>query len=385
MGLLDRADALPRELSGGEQQRIALCAALAHRPQLVIADEPTGDLDAESRTRGSRAAGRARPRSTGSAAVLVSHDPRLDRRSPTASSTSGTAASARSARASSRRRSSAPAAGCGFPRRRCARRASTTARGSSPATGRSSCIPVDGRVAAPAARARRGSRARAARSLEARGVSRRYGAQVALDDARRDVPPRASSRSSSARRARASRRCSRSSPAWTFRTRARSGWATRSCRRSTARRARALRRESHRRRRPGAGALGIPRPRARTSSSALALRGVDAERRARSRSGRARGGRSRARTPSAASTSSRPVSASASRSRASFAARTPVVIADEPTSRLDASTTLEIGALLAELAHDDGNDGRVRDARPAPHRPRRPRGAAARAVPLASA
>ncbi len=37
-----------------------------------------------------------------------------------------------------------------------------------------------------------------------------------------------------------------------------------------------------------------------------------------------------------------------------FAARTPVVIADEPTSRLDASTTLEIGALLAELAHDTG-------------------------------
>ena len=37
-----------------------------------------------------------------------------------------------------------------------------------------------------------------------------------------------------------------------------------------------------------------------------------------------------------------------------FAARTPVVIADEPTSRLDASTTLEIGGLLAELAHDTG-------------------------------
>ena len=37
-----------------------------------------------------------------------------------------------------------------------------------------------------------------------------------------------------------------------------------------------------------------------------------------------------------------------------FAARTPVVVADEPTSRLDAATTLEIGALLAELAHDTG-------------------------------
>ena len=37
-----------------------------------------------------------------------------------------------------------------------------------------------------------------------------------------------------------------------------------------------------------------------------------------------------------------------------FAARTPVVVADEPTSRLDAATTLEIGGLLADLAHDTG-------------------------------
>jgi len=37
-----------------------------------------------------------------------------------------------------------------------------------------------------------------------------------------------------------------------------------------------------------------------------------------------------------------------------FAARTPVVVADEPTSRLDAATTLEIGGLLAALAHDTG-------------------------------
>ncbi len=75
VGLRDRAGALPGELSGGEQQRIALCAALAHRPRLLIADEPTGELDEVSAAAVYTLLAEL-SREEGVTALVVSHDPR---------------------------------------------------------------------------------------------------------------------------------------------------------------------------------------------------------------------------------------------------------------------------------------------------------------------
>jgi energy-coupling factor transport system ATP-binding protein len=74
VGLLDRAHAHPGELSGGEQQRVAICAALVHRPKLLLADEPTGELDAANARLVYEAIAEL-ARDAGTTTVLVSHDP----------------------------------------------------------------------------------------------------------------------------------------------------------------------------------------------------------------------------------------------------------------------------------------------------------------------
>ncbi|MEZ5563839.1 MAG: ABC transporter ATP-binding protein [Gammaproteobacteria bacterium] len=72
VGLADRAGSLPRELSGGELQRVAVARALVHRPLLILADEPTGNLDAETAAMLMQLLA-TQIRARGAAGVLVTH------------------------------------------------------------------------------------------------------------------------------------------------------------------------------------------------------------------------------------------------------------------------------------------------------------------------
>jgi putative ABC transport system ATP-binding protein len=74
LGLLDRRDHRPGELSGGQQQRVAIARALAGRPSIVIADEPTGNLDTRSSREVLDLLGTA-VSSYGQTIAMVSHDP----------------------------------------------------------------------------------------------------------------------------------------------------------------------------------------------------------------------------------------------------------------------------------------------------------------------
>ena len=76
VGLAERLDHYPLQLSGGEQQRVALARAFIHRPKILFADEPTGNLDAETSEPIVEILFRLN-REAGTALVLVTHDPVL--------------------------------------------------------------------------------------------------------------------------------------------------------------------------------------------------------------------------------------------------------------------------------------------------------------------
>ena len=76
VGVADRANNRPAALSGGEQQRVAFCRALANRPKLLLADEPTGNLDPATSDTVFEALMEL-TRETGLSALIATHNPEL--------------------------------------------------------------------------------------------------------------------------------------------------------------------------------------------------------------------------------------------------------------------------------------------------------------------
>jgi putative ABC transport system ATP-binding protein len=82
VGLADRADHYPRQLSGGQEQRVAIARAVVTDPKVLVADEPTGDLDAKSATEILDLMGTLN-REFRKTIVMVTHDPRAAERAHT--------------------------------------------------------------------------------------------------------------------------------------------------------------------------------------------------------------------------------------------------------------------------------------------------------------
>lgn len=79
LGLADRLNHRPGQLSGGEQQRVAIARALVHKPRILLADEPTGNLDPKTSDQVFEALAKA-CRETGTAALIATHNHQLAER-----------------------------------------------------------------------------------------------------------------------------------------------------------------------------------------------------------------------------------------------------------------------------------------------------------------
>ncbi len=76
IGLSEKRDRMPDELSGGEQQRIAIVRALANKPSIVLADEPTGNLDSKTSKQIMNLLKKFN-KEEGQTFVIITHDPRM--------------------------------------------------------------------------------------------------------------------------------------------------------------------------------------------------------------------------------------------------------------------------------------------------------------------
>lgn len=76
VGLTDKADRLPDQLSGGEQERVAIARAIVNRPPILLADEPTGNLDSETAAEVMKLLSRLN-REEGLTVIMVTHNPEI--------------------------------------------------------------------------------------------------------------------------------------------------------------------------------------------------------------------------------------------------------------------------------------------------------------------